>query len=87
MQLLNRNGLTCKIYMWRKSQAPTFKPGMTIKEKEDILNRKVYPNFRLGMYTAIGTYVNETEEKRMDDDKMSTMNILYNESKNAHKAR
>ena len=85
MAFLNRYGLVCNIYAWSRSQAPVFKDNMDKKEKEAILNREVFPNFRIGLFTTIGRYEDETAEKFMTNDVKDTLNKLFAENNDAYK--
>ena len=55
------------------------------KEKEAILNRDVFPNFRIGILTTIGRYENDMIEKFMGEDIKDTLNKLFVEDNDAYK--
>ena len=87
MMFLARNGLECKVYAWSRSQAPSFKDEMKKEEKEAILNREIFPNFRIGLFTIIGAYENKMDKDFMEDDVETTLNRLFIEENDAYKVK
>ena len=85
MAFLERNGLVCKIYAWSRSQAPIFNEDMGRDEKEAILNRDVFPNFRIGTFTIIGRYEDRMAENFMEENIKTTLNRLFDEDNDAYK--
>ena len=85
MDFLERNKLSCKVYAWSRSQAPTFTNDMSKIQKEAILNRDVFPNFRIGVFTVIGCHENNMAENFMEEDVKITLNRLFSEDNDAFK--
>ena len=83
IQFLTRNELVAQTYMWVRQQAPTFTSNTPLEKKEEIINKKIFPNFRLATFTIIGRYEKESDEKQMTRELAKTLRKVHQAYQNA----
>ena len=62
LRMMEENNLTFIQQILNKQQARPFRDDMTVEEKEQILQRREYPNHRTSIVTCIGYYENTQDE-------------------------
>ena len=87
IQFLKRNNLVLRQYIQSSQQARRFTESMTNAEKEDIIQRREFPNQRVSIFTNIGFFESNKDEgliKRISDALFRKQSYA---NKDAHKVR
>ena len=85
LNMAKRNQLTVIQQILNKQQARTFDSSMTTFEKEQIIQRKEFPNHRLSIFTCIGFYESTKDENRICQIRDSITSKQCQVNKNAYK--
>lgn len=85
IQFITRNEMVIQNYIWVRQQAPAFTNDTPIEKKEEIMNKKTFPNFRIATFTIVGRYEKEDDEKHMTRALAKTLRKLHQTYLNAFK--